>query len=82
MQSKEKRMKLVGDLKKQVEKTNSKEEAKEVIEKAGMLLTDDELDNITGGLDNTQLDLGYCNCTNNKPGPLGIICPICGETYK
>ncbi len=42
-------MKLVGELKKQVEETNSKEEAKEVIEKAGMLLTDDELDNVTGG---------------------------------
>ncbi len=42
-------MKLVGELKKQVEETNSKEEAKEVIEKAGMQLTDEELDNVTGG---------------------------------
>ena len=47
-------MKLVGDLKKQVEETKNKEEAKELIEKAGMQLTDDKLDNITGGgvLDN------------------------------
>ena len=42
-------MKLVGELKKQVEETNNKKEAKELIEKAGMQLTDDELDNITGG---------------------------------
>ncbi len=42
-------MKLVGELKKQVEETKNKEEAKEVIEKAGMELTDDELNNVTGG---------------------------------
>ena len=42
-------MKLVGNLKKQVEETKSKEEAKELIEKAGMQLTEDELDNVTGG---------------------------------
>ena len=42
-------MKLVGKLKKQVEETKNKEEAKEVIEKAGMQLTDDDLDNVTGG---------------------------------
>ncbi len=44
-------MKLVGELKKQVEETNSKEKAKELIEKAGMELTDDELDSVAGGLD-------------------------------
>ncbi len=44
-------MKLVGELKKQVEETNNKEEAKEIIEKAGMELTDDELDCVTGGND-------------------------------
>ena len=42
-------MKLVGELKKQVEGTNNTEEAKELIEDAGMLLTDDELDYVTGG---------------------------------
>ena len=42
-------MKLIGELKKQVEETKSKEEAKEIIEKAGMQLTDEELDNVTGG---------------------------------
>ncbi len=42
-------MKLIGNLKKQVEETTSKEEAKEVIEKAGMELTDEELNQVAGG---------------------------------
>ena len=42
-------MKLIGNLKKQVEETKNKEEAKELIENAGMQLTDEELDNVTGG---------------------------------
>ena len=42
-------MKLVGELKKQVEETKNKEEAKEVIEKDDIQLTDKELDNVTGG---------------------------------
>ena len=42
-------MKLIGELKKQVESTATKEEAKDVIKKAGMELTDDELDNVVGG---------------------------------
>jgi bacteriocin-like protein len=42
-------MKLIGNLKKQVDETTSKEEAKKVIEKAGIELTDDELDQVTGG---------------------------------
>ncbi len=42
-------MKLIGNLKKQVEETKNKEEAKEVIEKAGMELTDEELDQVAGG---------------------------------
>ena len=42
-------MKLVGELKKQVEETQTIEEAKEIIEKAGMELTDEELDKVAGG---------------------------------
>ena len=42
-------MKLIGELKKQVESTNTKEEAKDVIANAGMELTDEELDNVVGG---------------------------------
>ena len=42
-------MKLIGELKKQVESTNTKEEAKDVIANEGMELTDDELDYVVGG---------------------------------
>ena len=36
-------MQLIGKLKKQVEQVESKEEARSLIKKAGMLLTDEEL---------------------------------------
>ncbi len=43
-------MKLVGELKNKVEKAENQEEAKKIIEKAGMKLTDDELDQVAGGV--------------------------------
>ena len=43
-------MKLIGDLKKQVEETKDLEEAKKVLEKAGIELTDEELDSMAGGI--------------------------------
>ncbi|MCR5024387.1 MAG: hypothetical protein K6A90_08665 [Lachnospiraceae bacterium] len=45
-------MKLTGNLKKQVEKAESKQEKKSFIENAGMLLSDDELENVAGGKSN------------------------------
>ena len=42
-------MKLVGKLKDKVEKSESKEEVKELIKDAGMELTDEELDQVAGG---------------------------------
>ena len=42
-------MKLTGNLKKQVEKVGSKEEKRSLIENAGMLLDDDELEQVSGG---------------------------------
>lgn len=42
-------MKLTGELKEKVEKTETMEEAKKVIEEAGMELTDDELNQVAGG---------------------------------
>ena len=43
-------MKLTGDLKDKVDQTANLEEAKDVIAKAGMLLTDDEVSEATGGV--------------------------------
>ena len=42
-------MKLIGVLKKKVENAETKEEARDVIKKAGILLDDDELDQVSGG---------------------------------
>ena len=42
-------MKLIGNLKKQVEASATKDEAREAIRKAGMELTDEELDQVSGG---------------------------------
>ena len=44
-------MKLTGELKEKVEHTENKEEAKKAIEDAGMILSDDELDQVAGGAD-------------------------------
>ena len=42
-------MKLIGNLKEQVAATTNKAEAKEVIAQAGMELTDDEMNQVSGG---------------------------------
>jgi hypothetical protein len=42
-------MKLTGNLKKQVESAPTREEKREIIKKAGMLLSDDELEQVSGG---------------------------------
>jgi hypothetical protein len=43
-------MQLTGELKEKVEKAETKEEAKQTIENAGMILDDAELDQVAGGL--------------------------------
>ena len=43
-------MKLVGDLKDKVEKAENQEEAKKIIKDAGMELTDEEMDQVAGGM--------------------------------
>ena len=42
-------MKLTGELKEKADQTQNLEEAKDVITKAGMLLTDDEVSEVAGG---------------------------------
>ncbi len=44
-------MKIVGELKNKVEKTQSNEEAKKLIKEAGFEINDEELDEISGGLE-------------------------------
>ena len=52
-------MKLIGNLKKKVENAKTKEEARDTIKKAGMLLDDDELEQVSGGGSNLLEDLWY-----------------------
>ncbi len=42
-------MKLIGELKERVEKSETKEEARNIIEEVGVVLDDDELDQVSGG---------------------------------
>ena len=42
-------MKLVGELKNKVERTENLEDAKKIIEEAGMQLSDEEMDQVAGG---------------------------------
>jgi len=44
-------MKLIGELKEKVEKAETAEAKKELIEEAGMELNDEELEQIAGGRD-------------------------------
>ena len=80
-------MKLVGELKKKVEETKNKEEAKELIENAGMQLTDEELDHVAGGEDL------YGDCSNggkhdweyyidSESNQLMRRCKNCGATLS
>lgn len=60
-------MKLIGDLKKKVEKAKDRTEVKELIEEAGISLTDEELDQVSGGTN--------VGCNHNV-----YVCPRCGST--
>ena len=79
-------MKLIGELKKQVESTATKEEAKDVIANAGMELTDDELEQVAGGKKKY-----FCGINEHQFGPavwdesLGKMvqrCRLCGCTRE
>ena len=87
-------MKLIGNLKKKVENAKTKEEARDTIKKAGMLLDDDELAQVSGGNnDDSDLYVDYwspCDksATNhhswNKVGRFGLIgvefeCELCNK---
>ena len=62
-------MKLKGNLKEQVKNSKSMDESRSLIEKAGMKLTDDELEIVSGGvnsalteLDEEGVDIGGSYC--------------------
>ena len=64
-------MKLTGKLKTQVEAAPTKEEKREAIKQAGMLLTDDELDQVAGGCGDEPPPCTFCLYRNSAR------CSIC-----
>ena len=67
-------MKLWGNLKKEVDNISTKEGKKEAIKKAGMLLNDGELEQVTGGFGHRR---SYCGCLVPMPDGNGY-CEQCG----
>jgi bacteriocin-like protein len=57
--NKEATMKLIGKLKEEVEKAETAEKKKELIEEAGMELDDEELEQVSGGLGNLKNPIVY-----------------------
>ena len=57
--AKETVMSLVGRLKEEVEKAETAEKKKELIEEAGMELDDEELEQVSGGLGNLKNPIVY-----------------------
>ena len=51
-------MELTGNLKDKVSDAKTKEEVKELIEDAGMSLTDEELDQVAGGIKTVKINDG------------------------
>ena len=62
-------MKLVGELKEKVKKTQDLIEAKELIAKAGMELSEDELEEVAGGKGETRHKQERGLCFTIWPGP-------------
>lgn len=72
-------MKLTGNLKKQVENEGTREGRRNLIEKAGMLLTDEELNMVSGGVVDPEFAM-----PDPDPGPdpghaksVNMFCPRC-----
>ncbi len=68
-------MKLTGRLKKEVDNIDTKEGKKEAIRKAGMLVSDSELEQVSGGIDFFR---NCFTCLNNYGGD---ACQNC-SAYK
>ena len=67
-------MKLTGNLKTQVDNAPTKEEKREAIKQAGMLLTDDELDQVAGGQFSTRLTPAICSFNPACPHKFDDYC--------
>ncbi len=77
-------MKLIGDLKKKVEESTSREAAKAAIEDAGMELTDEELEKVAGGYGKQKVmaDCYYCGSKHDLICYTGLKVKPWGLTQK
>lgn len=84
-------MKLIGKLKKNADNAADKNEARDIIAKAGVLLTDDELNLVTGAGDGLWMVAGDPECDSCDGHPkmtryyeegnlITYICPLCLKT--
>ena len=60
-------MELIGNLKKQVADAKDKQEAKEIIRQAGIVLDDEEMEMISGGKGNSTAKNLPINSTGRDP---------------
>ena len=77
-------MKLTGNLKKEAERAEKKNEAKEIIRGADMELTDDEVDQVAGGFGGAINPCPVCRSTKNAVTDFWsgkVVCPDCGHVY-
>ncbi len=61
-------MKLIGNLKRQVENEGTMEGRKRLIEKAGMKLTDEELEMVSGGAEEGNIQTQYIEFRDGLDG--------------
>ena len=73
-------MKLVGKLKEKVNKAENKEQAKELIAKAGMELNDEELDQVSGGVQDEPKPIQLPPCPPPVKQHKGT-CMMCNDDY-
>ena len=71
-------MNLIGNLKKKVENAKTKEEARDTIEKAGMLLDDDELEQVSGGGFHFPGEVHLFGAGNYRK----MYCPYCNRPHE
>ena len=75
-------MKLIGNLKKRVDQATDIAEKKSLIEKAGMQLTDDEMEQVAGGANFFSYEKNCPFCEKIAKVKMGESCPRCGWTYN
>ena len=77
-------MQHIGKLKENIEKAETKEDAKQLIKNADILLNDEKLDQVSGGKDGVDLSahmpLAFSKAAEEPEPPRTKTCPHCGAT--